>query len=154
MATAFRRRGDPGIGGGSGLRRAGATWAAAAAAVVAGCGTPSADLFVVTRSGTIPGARLTLLVSDDGTVRCNGGSPRGIGSDLLLDARRLVRDLDASARAGTALRPGRGAVLAYRVRLEAGAVRFSDTSRGLTGPMRRVQAFTRRVATGACGLPR
>ena len=56
------------------------------AAVLAGCGGPSADLFVVQRTGSVPGADLEMLVSDSG-VRCNGGPEREISSDQLLDAR-------------------------------------------------------------------
>ncbi|HEU4703782.1 MAG TPA: hypothetical protein VFS37_14980, partial [Conexibacter sp.] len=46
------------------------------AIVLAGCGAATPDVFLLTRSGSIPGARLTLLVNDGGTVRCNGGEPR------------------------------------------------------------------------------
>ena len=55
-----------------------------AAVAVAGCGGPGADLFVVTRSGQGPGAALTLRVSDDGFVRCNGGRRLRISDQQLL----------------------------------------------------------------------
>ena len=43
------------------------------AGALAGCGlnVASPDLFVLTRTGQ--GGKLTLLVNDGGTVRCNGG---------------------------------------------------------------------------------
>ena len=64
------------------------------ALLLGGCGGPTADLFVVERDGSIPGARLTLLVSDDGTVRCNRGDRREITSEQLIDAREIARELN------------------------------------------------------------
>ncbi len=137
-------------------RRRGAAAAASVTAAIAasGCGTPSADLFVVTRTGAIPGARLTLRVDDGGQVSCNRGAKRELGSDRLLTARELVREFASAARTNTVLAPGRNGVLSYRFRLEAGTVAFGDTSRGQSPVMRRSQAFVRDVAKHVCGLPR
>jgi hypothetical protein len=131
-----------------------AAGAGAAAVLLAGCGTPPADLFVVTRSGTIPAAELTLLVSDDGSVTCNGGARRQLTSRQLITARALERELRDPARKGVRLAPGRGAVMTYGVRLAGGAVRFSDTSRGQPPVFYRLALFTRQVAKGVCELPR
>jgi hypothetical protein len=128
--------------------------AAALAVAAAGCGTPSADLFVVTRSGSIPGAGLSLLVSDGGTVRCNGGGARSMGDQRLLTARELARDLHKPAERGTALAPGPRSIMHYRVRTEHGTASWSDTSRGQPQVFFRVAAFTREVAQHVCGLPR
>lgn len=128
--------------------------AVGALTLLGGCGSPSADLFVVERSGAIPGARLTLLVSDGGTARCNGGVVRDIGSARLLDARALVTDLASEAARDRTLPPGPRAVLRYRVRMEAGTLAFSDTSRGQPPAFRRLAAFTRDIATRVCRLPR
>ncbi|MGI8594946.1 MAG: hypothetical protein ACR2ML_11380 [Solirubrobacteraceae bacterium] len=127
---------------------------AAALTLLGGCGGPSADLFVVERSGAIPGARLSLLVSDGGTARCNGGAPRDIGSARLIDARALVTDLEAQAARNRTLPPSPGAVLRYRVRMEAGTLAFADTSRGQPPAFQRLAAFTREVAMRVCRLPR
>ena len=43
-----------------------------AAPGVAGCGTPSPDLFEVRRSGQDPNANVTVVVNDGGHVTCNG----------------------------------------------------------------------------------
>jgi hypothetical protein len=139
------------------VRRSNGVLAAAAAAVAlaaAGCGTPSADLFVVGRSGAIPGAGLNLRVIDDGSVSCNKGAPREITSAQLITARAIARDLRKPAKAGTALGPGPGSILRYRVLSEQGTVRFSDTSRGQPPVFFRIAAFTRELARGTCGLPR
>jgi hypothetical protein len=127
---------------------------AAAGVVAAGCGAAPPDLFLLTRSGSVPGARLTLVVSDGGTVRCNGGRPRSLPDPRLLDARALARDLDHDAKRDRRLAPGPNGVLRYRLRLPDGSVAFGDTSRGLPAAYRRVEAFTRAVARGVCRLPR
>ena len=136
------------------MRRAAAALLVAGAALAAGCGTPAADLFVVQRSGSIPGASLRMLVSDDGTARCNGAKKVDIGDPRLLDARALVTDLEPYAKRDLELTPGPNSILTYHVRLEAGTAGFSDTSRGQPAVFRRLAAFTREVAKNACGLPR
>jgi hypothetical protein len=122
--------------------------------VAAGCGTPSADLFVVTRSGSIPGADLSLLVSDGGTVKCNGGGARSMGGDRLLTARELAHDLRKPAERALSLARGPRSIMRYRVRSEDGTVSWSDTSRGQPAVFFRVAAFTRDVAQNVCGLRR
>jgi hypothetical protein len=126
----------------------------ASAVLLGACGAPSKDLFVVTRSGSIPGARLSLIVNDGSTVRCNGGAARELGSENLLEARQLERDLEPLAKQGRRLPPGGAAVLRYRVRLEEGTVAFADDSRPQPAPFLRIQAFTRDVAKRVCGLAR
>ena len=146
-------------------------WAAigccAATTALSACGNvQSPDLFLVTRSGSIPGAKLTLLASDGGTVTCNTNIRRDISSHQLLIARQIVRDLeglkgngDGNDTVGPADRnlhlPSRpGSVLSYNVRAEAGTVGFSDNSRGQPKVFYDIAAFTREIAQGICGLPR
>ncbi len=127
------------------------------AALAAGCGNEgieSPDLFAVARSGSLPGARLGMVVNDGGTVRCNGGRSRMLPSAELLDARELQRELAPPSRRGLRLAPGPRSLLRYRVRSGNGAVAFSDTSRRQPKVFFRVAAFTRAVAIGVCGLPR
>ena len=137
--------------------------AVAAAAVLAGCGGgPPGDLFVVQRSGEIPGAKLTLRITDDGGAYCNAMNRREITSAQLLEARDIRRGLDgeqeedtnAPADRNVRLAPGPGSVLSYRVRSEDGTVAFSDTSRGQPTVFFRIAKLTRDVARGSCGLAR
>jgi hypothetical protein len=136
------------------VRRAALAALAAAGLALAGCGTEGHDLFVVERAGSIPGARLTLRVVDDGRASCNGAPLVDIKSAQLIEARELERDLTPLAKRGVALAPGRGSVLRYRVVLEDGSVRFADTSRGQPAPFFRVAKLTRDIARGACRLAR
>ena len=126
---------------------------ALAALLIAGCGTPSPDLFEVTRSGEDRAANLTMVVNDGGQVTCNGRE-HPLDADRLLRARELSRDLAEPAELGLELPPGPGANLSYRVRLEAGTVEFSDTSPGNPRAFLRVAAFTKDVAERVCGIVR
>ncbi len=126
------------------------------AAVATGCGTPSADLFIVDRDGTLPGAKLHLLVSDGGWVVCNrDGRERPIDSDRLLDARQLTEDLQPLLDRGTTYPAAKeGTLLRFRVSGENGAIRFADTSAAREPILGRLIQFTRRVSMEACGKPR
>ena len=137
------------------LRRGAGTAALAGAALVAaGCGTPSADLFVVDRSGSLPDAKLTLRVGDGGTVRCDGGEEKPISSEDLLDARQLTEDLRPLLDQNVRLAPREGSLLRFRVTGEEGEVRFADNSRRLPKPFAQVIAFTRKIAMQVCGRDR
>jgi hypothetical protein len=124
--------------------------------LLAGCGSPSADLFSVDRAGAGKGGRLRLIVSDGGTVRCNGGASKPLEAARLLQARKLARELQTQAALGLELKPGRpqDTTFTYRAELEDGTIAFADSSRGLPPSFTRLAAFTRVVARGACGLQR
>jgi hypothetical protein len=128
--------------------------AAAAAIAVSGCGSEAADLFAVTRSGSIPAAGLRLRITDDGRASCNGHDLVDISSDELIRARDATRKLEDPAKAHLALRPRPGSVLRYRVRTEDGSVSWSDTSRGQPPVLFALAKLTRDVARGPCRLPR
>jgi hypothetical protein len=123
------------------------------AVAVAGCGSPAPDLFVVDRSGPDPAANLTMLVSDGGSVTCNG-KEHELDADRLLRARQLTRDLSKQAELHLELPPGPNANLSYKVRLEAGTVAFSDTSRGNPKSFFQLAAFTKDVSERVCGIVR
>jgi hypothetical protein len=129
---------------------------------LSGCSGPGpADLFLVTRSGTIPGARLTLRLTDDGGAFCNSGSRHDVTSAQLIEARGLRRELDGEkdrvlglAQRHFDLPPGAVTTLSYRVRSENGIVAFSDTSAHQPQAFYRLAKLTRDVARGSCGLDR
>jgi hypothetical protein len=129
-------------------------WVAAALLlVVTGCGTASPDLFEVRRSGPDRAANVTMVVNDGGTVTCNG-ERHDLGAKRLLRARELERTLSEQAELGIELPPGPRSNLSYRVRLEAGTVAFSDTSRGSPQSFFELAAFTKDVAERVCGIVR
>jgi hypothetical protein len=136
--------------------------ACASAVALAACQGPTpADLFLVQRSGTIPGAKLTLRLTDDGGAFCNGGKRQELTSAQLITARELRRELDGEkdqdvglAEKHINLPPGPITTLRYRVRSENGTVAFSDTSAHQPQAFYRLAQLTHEVAKGDCHLPR
>jgi hypothetical protein len=124
------------------------------AAVAAGCGTASPDLFAVSRTGKDPNANVRMVVSDGGTVTCNGGKAKALPGDMLLQARELSRKLDAQAALSIDLPAEKNSTLRYVVHTEAGKVAFSDTSRGRTKTIDQLVAFTKDVVEDVCGIQR
>jgi hypothetical protein len=126
---------------------------AALVVLVAGCGSPPADLFSVDRSGADRNANVQVVVSDGGSVTCDGAEHE-LDADRLLQARQLVRDLEPQAELGIELPRGPGTTLSYRVSTEAGSIAFSDRSPGVPRTFQRIAAFTKDVTERVCGLER
>ncbi len=126
----------------------------AGALALTGCGAAPPDVFLLTRTGSLPGARLTLLVNDGGTVRCNGGAARQLPAPRLLDARRIAEDLSDDAKEDLTLPVPRGSLLRYRLRSEDGTVTFSDIDAAHRPELAPVVVFARTVAQDVCGLAR
>jgi hypothetical protein len=137
------------------VRRAtAAALAALAALATAACGSEARDLFLVTRTGDVPGARLTLRVTDDGRASCNGRPLVDITSAQLIAAREAEHDLEDPSKAQLRLAPGRQSVLSYRVRTEEGGVAWSDDSARQPAVLFKLAQLTRDVAKGPCHLAR
>ena len=123
------------------------------ALLVAGCGSPPPDLFSVDRSGADRNANLRMVVSDGGSVTCNG-EQHPLDADRLLTARELQRELIPQAELHLELPPGPQAELSYRASMEQGTVAFSDTSDALPESFLRLAAFTKDVAERVCHIER
>lgn len=137
------------------MRRAALALAAAGllAAGAAGCGTPSPDLFVVSRTGSVPGAKLELLVSDQ-SARCNGAPARPLTSAQIIEARGILRDLLEAQTSKVAVTPDAPAqIFSFAVTTEEGTLRFADTAQR-PAVLPELARFTRRVAIDTCGLRR
>jgi hypothetical protein len=121
---------------------------------LAGCGgVLSPDLFIVHRSGSVPGAKLTMLVNEEGVVHCNGGPPRHLSDPQIIEARTIQEDLEDPASKHESLPAEPGSVLSYYLRDANGSVRFSDNSPHQPSAMRKLAGFVLSVAQGVCGLP-
>jgi hypothetical protein len=128
--------------------------ATGAAVALAGCGlsVQSPDLFLLTRTGR--GSRLTLLVSDGGTIRCNGGKARTLPDPLLLQARDLASGLGGDAQEGLRIRSTSNSIYRYTIRLQQGTISFPDTATatGSFPRLARAELFALRAAQQVCGL--
>ena len=121
--------------------------------VATGCGTPSPDLFVVERDGTVAGAQLTLLVSDQ-TARCNDRPARDLTSAQIIEARDLKRELLLLQTGEEAVPPAPPAqIFEFAVQTEEGTLRYPDTQQR-PELLPRLSRFVRRVAIDTCGLKR
>jgi hypothetical protein len=124
------------------------------AALASGCGgVVSPDLFIVYRSGSVLGAKLTMLVSEEGVVHCNNGAARHLDDAQIIEARTIQEGLEAYASQHESLPAQPGSVLSYYVRDANGNVRFSDNSLHQPTVMRKLAGFVLSVAQGVCGLP-
>jgi hypothetical protein len=135
--------------------RGGAVTAVAllASAALGACGTPSPDLFVVNRDGTVPGAKLTLLVSDQ-SARCNGAPAKPLTSAQILEARDLLRELiDLQLSKDAIPNAGAAQIFSFEVETEEGKIRYPDRQQR-PEVLPRLTRFVRRVAIDTCGLQR
>jgi hypothetical protein len=118
---------------------------AAVSSSVAACGGPAADLFAVVRSGTVPGADITLIASSDGTVRCRGHRHE-LPDPLLLTAENIADDLTKPVRLPSGAHP----VYTYVVLTPDGTFSYSDDSPGQGSTLRQLQAWVLKVVRTVC----
>jgi hypothetical protein len=136
------------------VRRQGAAWSAAVAAAalaLTGClDVRSADLFLLTRTGQ--GSKLTLLVSDGGTIRCNGAKSRPISNSALIAARDLADNLSSDAQEGLTIPKGSGSVYYFTIKLQQGTVSFPDRAAAGRKALAQAELFATQTAQRECGL--
>jgi len=122
---------------------------AAAVFVLAACGGPAADLFAVVRSGTIPGADVTLIPSGDGSVRCNGHR-HTLPDPLLITAENLADAIVTPATKGLRLPSGAHPVYTYVVSTPSGTFSYSDESPHQGSTLYQLAAWVRTVVQTVC----
>jgi hypothetical protein len=124
---------------------------AVAAVALAGCfDVQSPDLFLLTREGQ--GQKLTMLVNDGGTIRCNGGPTKPLSDPLLLQARDLATSLDNEVKANLHPAPTGHSVVTYTVKLQNGTLTFPDTAADTYKSLGQAELFTIQAAQQGCGL--
>jgi len=96
---------------------------------------------------------LSLLVNEEGGVRCNGGPEVKLGDSALLEARAIQEALKGPASEHLSLPPGRESVFGYYVRDEHGSLGFHDNSPRQPKVLRDLQAFVLATAQRVCRLP-
>ena len=135
----------------AGAARAGAALAVAVAMLVAGCfDVQSADLFLLTRTGQ--GGKLTLLVNDGGTIRCNGAKAKAISNNGLITARDLAENLVTDAQNHLTIPKAPGSVYYYTIKLEQGTVSFPDRAATTRKVLAQAELFATQAAQQDCRL--
>jgi len=129
-----------------------AVTAAALAVILGGCGlnVRGADLFLLTRVGQ--GTKLTLLINDSGTIRCNSARVKPLADPLLIRARDLSINLVKDATARLSLPAGAGTIFSYRITLQQGVIAFSDRDTSGHRELAEAELFAAQAAQQACGL--
>lgn len=122
----------------------------AVALALSGCGlqVSSPDLFLLTRTG--PGGKLTLLVNDGGTIRCDGGPSRKLGDPTLIQARDLADNLGKLAARKLRLPRTPATVDYFTVRLQQGTIAFPDAAAATRRVLAQAELFATQRADGVC----
>jgi hypothetical protein len=117
---------------------------------IVGCGfdVQAADDFLLTRTGQ--GPKLTLLVNDGGTIRCDGGKPRPISNALLISARDLVVNLTNDATAKLTIPQAANSVYRYTISMQAGTISFPDTAALRHHELAGAEEFVLQALAGPC----
>ncbi len=130
---------------------AGAALAVAVAVLLAGCfDVQSPDLFLLTRSGQ--GPKLTLLVNDGGTIRCNGAKAKPISNHALITARDLSDNLVTDAQNHLTIPRTPGSVYYFTIKLQQGTISFPDHAAASRNLLAQAELFAAQAAQQECGL--
>jgi hypothetical protein len=134
------------------MRRALGATAAALALLAAGCGGSPGDLMSLERSGGFTAEKQDIVIRNDGQASCNGGKQRDIGSQRLVDAREIERELgDLADNAAVFVAPrGTKDVSSYTARLKKGTVRWDDRAVALPGVLSRAQLLALQLGRKLC----
>ncbi len=124
------------------------------AALVTGCGfeVEEPDLFLVTRTGA-HGQKLSLLVNDGGTIRCDGGKPKNLPDPQLLQARDLATSVNTDVSAKLRFPTTARSVYSYTVKVQNGTMSFPDTAGLSHKELSQLELFVVQAAANPCGLP-
>jgi len=123
--------------------------------LLGGCGGITApDLFIVQRNGAGTGARLTLVVNEEGGVSCNGAKGKQkLGDSEIVKARAIQEEIKEYASKHLSLQARPGSVLSYRLRDQDGTVSFADNSAAQPKVLRELALFVLQTAQQVCHLP-
>ena len=121
--------------------------------LLGGCGVSPADLFLVTRTGTTPGAQLTS-AHRRRRWRDLQRSPRSpeLDDTQIVKAREIQEELLKPSAAHLSLPPRPGSTLSYGVRDESGTVSFADNSAAQPTVLHKLQLFVLHTAQQICHL--
>jgi len=101
----------------------------------------------------VPGAKLTLLINEEGGLHCNGGPELKLSEPQIIQARAIQEELKTPASEHTSLPARPGSVFGYHLRDESGSVTFADNATAQPKVFRNLALFVLQVAQQNCHLP-
>lgn len=119
-----------------------------AAALLAGCGGEAGDVLAIEVSGAPGGGDHTLVVSEDGRARCDGGELEAIESAQLIEARDVARELEELDEAELRLPAAGGR--AYVARVPDATARWSERSPGKPEALARAELLALELGRALC----
>jgi hypothetical protein len=125
-------------------------WLPLLAVALAGCGGSPGDLLSLEVSGGPANRRQSIVVQNDGRATCNGGPSTDIGSDALIDAREIERDLGDDAERAAVYEGTRPDATNYVARTNDGTVRWDDRAPGLPAVLAKAQLFALQQGRKLC----
>jgi hypothetical protein len=125
-------------------------WLPLLAVALAGCGGSPGDLLSLEVSGGPANRRQSIVVQNDGRATCNGGPSTDIGSDALIDAREIERELGNDAERAAVYEGTRPDATNYVARTNDGTVRWDDRAPGLPAVLAKAQLFALQQGRKLC----
>src|SRR3954447_15758598 len=119
-------------------------------AALAGCGGAPRDLLSLQVSGGPAHRKQTIVVPSDGHATGNGGPSTDIGSDALIDAREIERDLGDDAERAAVYEGTSPDATNYVARTKDGAVRWDDRAPGKPAVLAKAQLFALQQGRNLC----
>jgi hypothetical protein len=129
------------------------TLGALALAAAAGCGGSPGDLMSIQVTGGPGNVKQDIVIRADGQATCNGGAAKDIGSDNLIEAREIEREVGDIAKRGAVYEARQKDDLKLRdyvLRRDDGEVRWTETARGLPEILPRAQLLALQLGRDLC----
>jgi hypothetical protein len=125
-------------------------WLPLLAVVLAGCGGSPGDLLSINVKGGPAQRNQSIVLRSDGQGSCNGGPSQDIGSEALIDARTIERDLTDLAERAAFYESTRSEATNYVARTNDGTVRWQEGARGLPPVLAQAQLFALQQGRALC----
>jgi hypothetical protein len=118
---------------------------------LAGCGGAPGDLIAIDVTGGPANREQRIVLQDNGHASCNDGPSEDIGSDALIQAREIERELMEPADRAAVFEQGAGPdATSYAARTNDGTVRWREGARGLPPVLPKVQLFALQQGRTLC----
>ena len=122
-----------------------------AAVALGGCGGSPGDLIAIEVTGGAANREQQIVIRSDGQASCNGGATRDIGSNALIRAREIERDLaEYAERAAVYERGAPRDAVTYAARTKDGTARWRERAQGLPPVFPRAQLFALQQGRALC----